>query len=310
VSSAALAQTRSVDAWLARAEHAHRLGQHERARRFWLRAIAVAPRDGRAPIRLAEVLPEDSAAVAEPSALVRARAQEAERAFDAYFEAGGDDVRARRLSAWAAAVGGDHARAIEAAAGLAGLSDVESATLLSRLAALAVRRRDLRAARRALEAANRALPQDNDVLSDLGAVELALGDPDRAAEHFARILGRRPEDLSARRDLAGALVAAGRANEAVALLAQAVERHANEPELRLELAYAALEAGQAQLAERAARAAIAALGADDGRGYAALGSALALQHRRAPAERAFREALRRDPNDARARQSLDALRAQ
>lgn len=299
LSSPAVAQDRALQ----QAERAEQRGQRERAWRILARAAARRPEDGRAAIRLAALLPQDPAEVAQP--IERARAVEA--ALSAHLDAAGESVAARRALGWAVAAHGDHARAIESIAGLAGLQDVESAALLSRLAAVAVLRDDLAAAERALEAAHRALPQDNTILSDLGAVELARGDPSSAADRFSRILGRQPDDLGARRDLAGALVASGRTEEAVALLEQAVTVHPEEPELRLELARAALEAGQAIVAERAARGVIPALADDDGRGHSALGAALAAQRRRSEAELAFAEALRRNPRDTRARQALEAL---
>src|SRR5690606_33386540 len=90
---------------------------------------------------------------------------------------------------------------------------------------------------------------------------------------------------------------------------EALERHPEEPaELAIDLSRAALEAGQPVVAERAARAAIEALGDADARGHSALGAALAAQRRRADAELAFAEALRRAPRHVRAQQGLAALR--
>ncbi|MBX3271899.1 MAG: tetratricopeptide repeat protein, partial [Sandaracinaceae bacterium] len=216
---------------------------------------------------------------------------------------------ARRARAWALALAGGHRAAIDAAIEAAGLQDEPSAALLGRLAALSVRRDDLEAARRALRAAHEAFPQDDVTLRDLGAVELALGRPTLAAEHFTRVVARRPDDLDARRDLAGALVAAGMPRAAMTALAEAIARHPDEPALSLELAHAALEARAGEAAERASRDAIERLDAEDARGHAALGAALLLLGRREAAAAAYDEALRRDPSDVRARQGRDALRA-
>ncbi len=281
---------------LASAERAAQAGQTRRAWQLWRRLARRYPADGRAAIAMARVEPLD-----------RARAAEAEHALEAHLAAApSPSVEARRLHAWMVAAR-DPAGGIDRVIPLVGLQDAEAAILLARMAALAIEEDDLEAARRALEAAHRAMPQENAYLSDLGAVQLALGDPAAAAESFARILGRRPDDLAARRDFAGALIAAGRPAEAVTQLAQALERHPEEPELAIELARAALEAGEPALAERAARAAIEALGDADARGHSALGAALAAQRRREAARLAFAEALRRDPRDLRAQQGLEAL---
>lgn len=293
---------------LDRAEAAESRGQGARAWRLRARAVDRADEgDGRAALALGRSLPTEPSDAAAPPWPERAAA--AAEALQRYLDAADprEHAEARRLHAWATALAGDRVGAIERAAGAAGLQDRAAADTLRRLATLAVRHGELAPARRALEAANRAYPQDNAVLADLGAVELALGEPGSAAERFARILGRQPTNLSVRRDLAGALVASGRADAAVELLARAVERHEDRPELRLELAYAALEAGEPRRAERAARGAIARLPEDDGRGHAALGAALAAQRRSGDAARALREALRRDPDDLRARRGLEAL---
>lgn len=309
-SSVAGAQSARVERWLARAERAADRGRMAEARRIWRRAARRAPEDGRAAIALAGALPHAPEEVAQAPERIRDQADEARRLLDAHLEvASGEAKEARRARAWTSAVLGEHERAIEAVAGIAGLQDQESAALLRRLATLAALRDDLAAAERALLAAHRALPQESGILSDLGAVELARGHPERAVERFARVLGRAPSDLGARRDLAGALVAAGRAEEALPLLSAAVEAHPEEPELRIELARAALEAGRPRVAEREARAAIAELPPDDARAHTTLGEALAAASRHDGARAAFEEALRRDPDDARARMGLESLRA-
>ncbi|HJL19057.1 MAG TPA: tetratricopeptide repeat protein [Sandaracinaceae bacterium LLY-WYZ-13_1] len=301
-----------VDRWLERAARAAERGHDRRARRILGRALRRADDgDPRPAVALARLLPTSPEAVRAPDEALRARAAEAEEALSSALAEAPHHTpteEAERLRAWALATGGDHVAAVERAAASAGLQDRAGAALLRRLATVSVLRADLSSARRALAAAHRAYPQDNEVLTELGAVELALGDAEAAVGRFERVLGRRPDDLDARRDLAGALVAAGRAAGAVALLARALEAHPDRVDLRLELAHAALEAGDPDRAIRAARAALAALPDDDGRAHAALGAALAAAGRRDAAQRAFEEALRRDPADARARQGLAALR--
>jgi len=267
----------------------------------------AAPEDGRAALALGGLLPD---APAEPSDTWRERAREASAALDAFITAAPADPntgQAGRLRSWAIALGGDHDTAIEAAASSVGLQDRAANELLRRLATLAVVREDLPAARAALLGAHRAMPQDSVVLSDLGAVELALGQPESAAERFARVLGRHPDDLNARRDLAGALVAAGRPESAVEILTRAARAHPGVLALWLELSHAAREAAEPAIAERAARSAVDLTQAGDGRAHTALGFALAALDRRDEARSAFEEALRRDEREFRASQGLSAL---
>lgn len=307
-------ESRAVDRLLSRADAAAARGRGASARRLRLRALDRSdPEDGRAALALAAALPTAPAAPLSSGEADRAHAARVAEALDAFVStlprsaARGETGReADRARAWARALAGNLDAAIEQAAGAAGLQDRQSAALLRRLATTAALTDRLHAARRALEAAHRAWPQDNDILSELGAVTLALGAPQLAVEHYQRILGRRPDDLETRRDLAGALVAAGQADAAAALLADALARH-DDVDLRLELAHAALEAGDAALAERASRDAIERLPEDDGRGHSVLGAALAARQRRGEARVAFREALRRDDDDLRARQGLAAL---
>lgn len=302
------AQEARVERWLAGAERAMERGRSSEALRLWRRAARRAPEDGRAVVRMASALPQGAPAVVNVEGALRARALEAQRLLDAHLEvAEGEAREARRARAWVEAVLGDHPGAIEAATGMAGLQDAESASLLRNLATLAVLRDDLPSAERALLAARRASPQDGEIHSELGALALARGAPERAVEHFGRALGRAPGDLDARRDLAGALLAAGRADEALGLLTRAIAAHPEAPALRLELARAALEAGQPDVAERAARQAVALLPTTDPRAHSLLGEAFAARDRPDLARAAFEEALRRAPRDLRARMGLDAL---
>lgn len=305
LSTPCAAQPDAVGRLLERAESLEERGRQRQAWRMRMRASERAePDDPRAAVALGRMLPV--AGPIEPP--WDERAADVEAKLGRYIESvNRPDAEARRLHAWARALSGELSDGIARAIAAIGLQDRAGADGLRALAALAVAQEDLAAARTALEAAVRAFPQDNDILGDLGAVELAMGRPDDAAERFARILGRQPTDLAARRDLAGALVAAGRPDAALELLRAALRAHPDDADLRLETSYAALEAGAPQTAQTAAEAAIAHLEPNDPRGHVALGAALAAQRRRAPAIAAYREALRRAPNDARARRGLDAL---
>lgn len=310
ITAPAHAQTDRVQRLISVGVRLHEAGRLVQAERQIRRAQQLAsPEDGRPALALAALLPEEVAAPVPVS--VRQRAARSLTALDTFLAAAPLDplaATATRARAWSRALSGDHQRAIRNTLSAAGLQDRENATLLRRLALLAIVRDDLASARQALAGAHRAYPQDSAILSELAAVALALGDPDAAAESYQRVLGRDPQDLGARRDLAGALVAAGRPAGAVTLLSETLEQHPDELDLWLELSHAALEAADHETAARAATQAVSRATPRDGRAHAALGSARAAQGRLEEAEDAFTEAVRRDPNELRASQGLETLR--
>ncbi|MFK7991882.1 MAG: tetratricopeptide repeat protein [Sandaracinaceae bacterium] len=290
---------------IARAEALRERGRTDAAWALNRRAVARAPEDHRAVMAMAAALPTEVSWPVDETTRERATAVR-----EAILAAGsGAPPQMQHWLAWSHALAGELRPAVDVAARSVGLQDDAARTWLQRIALLAVRAESLHVARDALRAAHRAMPQDSSILSDLGAVELALGLPEDAVSRFERVLGRRPEDLSARRDLAGALVAAGHATDAVGQLQRCLDAHPEETEIRLELARAALDAGQAAVAEAASRAAIAQLAGDDPRGWTALGDALVARGRGPAAAGAYEEALRRDAGNVRARRGLDALAA-
>jgi len=312
----AQAGDRMVERWLARAEGQFRRGRTRAAAQLWRRCIAREPGDWRAPVRLAETLLPDRAAhaAAEPSAEMRRDAAETADVLMVLLGAERPEAlepavshRVHMVRAWAIAVAGDHRGAIEAVALVAGRMDTPAAMQLRRLAALAVLRHDLEAAVHALGAAQRADPVDLTLLTDEAAVELGRGRTLDAIRLLREALHRQPEDESVQRDLAGALLAAGYAAEALDLFAALALEHADDAGAHLSVARAALEAGRAERAERAASVALRLGPERDPEPALVLAAARLLLGRRDAARDAFREALRRQPGNARAREGLRAL---
>ncbi|WP_236605285.1 tetratricopeptide repeat protein [Sandaracinus amylolyticus] len=307
------ARTARVEALLAQAERAVSAGRPARALGPLRRAIAADPSDARAPLRLAELLLPDQVdeQVAAPGAAMQRDASEARRVLEAWLAGAPTDPAAqRRASAmrwWAAAIAEGHAVAIDGITRDAGLQDESAASVLRRLAALAIRRDDLEGARRALEAARRAMPQDTEVLAELAALALAQGRATEAVTLFEAVVARRPGDLDALRDVAGARMAAGDAPAAARTLESVARQLPTSGEVRLELARARLEAGDREGGITAAREALELAAPNDAEPAIVLGQALAAAGQRHEARRAFEEALRRRPGSPRATEALRAL---
>ncbi|MDH5493545.1 MAG: hypothetical protein OEY14_16445, partial [Myxococcales bacterium] len=210
-----------------------------------------------------------------------------------------------KLRAWALALIGDHRGGIDAAELASGPYDPEGATLLARLAALALRRQDREAAERALILSLRADPRPLERRLDLAALQIARGRSEAAIQGLRTALAS-TESPALERALAGALLASGRAAEATRRLAQRLERCPEPIRCHLDLARAALEAGELRLAQFAARRAHA-LAENDSEPLTLLGLALAREGQRQEARRAFERALQRAPGEARARAGLRGL---
>ncbi|WP_169791507.1 tetratricopeptide repeat protein [Sandaracinus amylolyticus] len=308
------ARTARVDALLAQAERAAAAGRAPRALAPLRRAIATAPSDARAPLRLAELLLPDrvDARAAAPTAAMQRDAAEARRVLETWLATDPQDPAVRRRASamrwWAAAIAEEHGAAIDGVTREAGLQDDAAASALRRLAALAIVRDDLGGARRALEAARRAMPQDTDVLAELATVALAQGRASEAVTLFEAVVARRPGDLEALRDVAGARLAAGDAASAARTLESVARQLPTSGEVRLELARARLEAGDREGGITAAREALALAADDDAEPAIVLGQALAAAGRDDEARRALEDALRRRPGSPRATEALRALR--
>lgn len=286
--------------------------------RLYRLAAERVPEDPRAPIALAEALlpasPEAAEAIAPGEDLRRAAADVRERLSVVVIpgdttvpEFRARTAQVRRIGPWALALTGDHRGAIEGAALAAGRLDDIAASILRRLGALAIRRHDLVAADHALTAARRADPVDVGLVTDLAAIRLARGHATEAVGLLQEARRRRPADSAIVQDLAGALLAAGRAEDALAIFAAVAGEHPNDSRAHLDLARAALEAGHPERGIQAARRALRAAEERDPEPALVLATAHLAAGDSAGARRAFEEALRRAPDDPRARRGLSAL---
>jgi tetratricopeptide (TPR) repeat protein len=302
---------RILERTLARAESELARGRTRQGLALLRRAVLRAPTDARAPLRLAGLLlpaelPERADTVTVASA------EEVRSACEGAASATGIDVttkqRLERLAAWARAVGGDRAGAIDALASRCGRLDEDAALLLRKLAAELARAEQLLEAETALLHATRCAAQLIAPLSELGAVRLARGRTTEAIETFREVVRRLPGDADALRDLAGALLADGQARDALALYAAVTSTCPTRARCQLDLARAALEAQEPLRAVTAAREALRLDGRDPAPALLLAAAQLAT-NQRAQAAEAYREALRRHPGDVRATEGLRALDA-
>ncbi len=273
--------------WIERAEAHLRAGRPQRARILLRRAQRNSPADARPLIVAGTLLRAGTDARRDAQWLLDKAAGVAPR----------DEAETHELQrnvAWARAWLGDANGALRAMP--AGEQDPQTAQDLQALAAWWIARGSLRPAQRALEHALRAMPQDPSLPRDLAAVLLARGRPDAAVRLLRGHLQTHPNDEEARRDLAGALLATGRESEA--LRTYRTLARTGEDEARLDLADALLELGHAAEAAEVARRT-----SPSPRHWTILGLALLTAGQRREAQ----EALRRAPNDPRARQALRTL---
>jgi tetratricopeptide (TPR) repeat protein len=305
---------RAVQRGLDHAQELTRRGHPQRARSVLERIVERAPTEPRPVLRLAELrLPQQpSPSLARPSAALQNEAAQVRTMLDRCLQGlepdrAGARRKLRRARAWTFAVEGDHREGIETVGRAMGKLDRQSARTLTRIAAVAVRRHDLQAAGHALQLARRADPRQSELLADQGAIKLARGRADEAVALFRRALERKPDHRALRRDLAGALLARGDADSAVSIFATLAKQCPQSPRCHLDVARAALQAGAGERAEAAARRAIRHASASDPEPHVLLGLALASQERREEAAEAFRGALARDPDHARAKRSLESL---
>ncbi|MFQ5772928.1 MAG: tetratricopeptide repeat protein [Kiloniellaceae bacterium] len=91
---------------------------------------------------------------------------------------------------------------------------------------------------------------------NLAGILQALRRPDKAAEHYRRVIEIGPESAAGHADLARALAEADRANEALAHYRRALELGPDEPRTHADLADLLAQEGRLEEAERHYRAAI------------------------------------------------------
>jgi len=167
---------------------------------------------------------------------------------------------------------------------------------------------DDRRALECLEKARAEIPEAAVVHDRLGRVELALGRPAQAVEHFRRAIELRPDDLDARRRLAAALTAAGRTREAAEVLRGVVAVEPASVDDRTRLGHLLLTIGDLDDAEVQLRRAVetgprAALARD------LLANIFAERGELAPARTLYEEALAIDPQLTDAHFKLGMLHA-
>jgi len=298
------------DGWLVRADQAIARGQVPRAVSLLEKAARFRPTDPRAPIRLAETsLPPTAERAMARTHL--ALASSARRALSALSEcrsadpATARDIRLAR--AWGRALAGEIGEAIAEIEVADFRLDSRARDVAREISALAVRRGDLALADRAIEVATRIDPQDPTLLSDQAAIHLARGQSHQAIALFRQVLQTRPDDPSAIRDLAGALLAVGDSEAALALFVRVRSTCPNDARCHLDVALAALEAHEFEQAVREADEALRLAASTDPNPSLVLAAAHSALGHSAETARAFREALRRDPRSARAREGLRAL---
>lgn len=306
---ASVSADRTLERWLTKAERDHAAGRTGTALATWWRATQRAPRDPRAPLRLAErLLPETLETPCDDAN--RADAARLRTLLETVAEAPAIEPTVRQLlmlrAAFAQAVAGDETGAVTALATRCGRLDAASASLLRALAASAVRRSRLAAAEAALDDALRCAGPGDALYADRGAVRLARGRTAEAIDDFREVVRLRPGDRDALRDLAGALLAAGRTRDALTLYDDLAAGTPDDASLRLDAARAALQSRAlpraiesaliaARLAPRDAEPALVVAAA-----YLALGD-------RAAAILAYEDALRRNSSETRAFEGLRAL---
>jgi len=300
---------RVLERMLARADLEFGRRRQRQALVLLRRAVVRAPTDARAPLRLAELLlpaelPE------RPDAALLARAAEVRTAVEAAANAPGVELttqrRLQRHAAWARAVGGDRAGAVDLLATRCGRLDEDAAQLLRKLAAESARATLLADAESALTHATRCAATLIAPLAELGAVQLARGRTTQAIDTFREVVRRLPGDADALRDLAGALLADGQSRDALALYGAVTSLCPTQSRCQLDLARAALEAREPARSVSAAREALR-LDARDPAPALVLAAAQLALNRRVEAAEAYRDALRRHPGDLRATEGLRAL---
>ncbi len=273
------------------------------------RAVVRAPTDARAPLRLAELLLPAELPERADAALL-ATAAEVGTALEAAASAPGVELatlrRLQRYAAWARAVSGDRAGAVDLLATRCGRLDEDAAQLLRKLAAESARAAQLADAVTALTHATRCAATLIATLAELGAVQLARGRTTQAIDTFREVVRRLPGDEDALRDLAGALLADGQSRDALALYGAVTSRCPTQSRCQLDLARAALEAREPARSVSAAREALRLDTRDPAPALVLAAAELAL-NRRVEAAEAYREALRRHPGDLRATEGLRAL---
>ncbi|HEY3846056.1 MAG TPA: tetratricopeptide repeat protein, partial [Acetobacteraceae bacterium] len=133
-------------------------------------------------------------------------------------------------------------------------------------------------------------PERADILSDLGVMQRAQGNPAAAEQTLRRALALDPGLVPALGNLSNVLLDQGRAGEAEAVLLQAIQHAPGQPWLRRSLALALLARNDVAGAETQLRQALA-IAPDDAEVHETLGALLSQSGRPVEAEQHHRAAL-------------------
>ena len=170
----------------------------------------------------------------------------------------------------------------------------QSATARVALIRLQLQEKDARAALATAQEASVALPEDVRVLDALGRAQLAAGEPNQAIETFTRLAALQPESTLALTRLASVYASRNEPEKAIAVLLRAQKIAPTDPAIARDLVLVYLTAGKIDDAFKQSRALQVAT-PKSATGYVLEGDIYAASKQWAPAERAYREALKADP---------------
>ncbi len=248
--------------------------------------------------RARTVAPEDPRALAQQAEVARAagRMDEAAAALERLRRLEPGNVRNLQQQAWFLEQKGQRREA------LALMREVvrqrPAPSTYSNLSSMLYRHGDAAGARQALEAALAIEPQNFDGLSQLAQLELASGDPERAAALYEKLVKRSPESTELT-NLGTALLLTGRYADAAHRFRQALKLEPGSPFATLNLADAELLTGRREEASALYRQLLEQINRDPQPGKLLTLRAQALAHlgRGPEAVAAAQEALRLDPEN-------------
>lgn len=170
----------------------------------------------------------------------------------------------------------------------------QSATARIALVRLHLQENDARAALSAAQEASIALPNDLRVLDALGRAQLAAGETNQALETFNRLAAAQPTSPVPLTRLASVYGSRKEPEKAIEVLLRAQKLAPDDPAIGRDLVLAYLMTGKVDDALKQARV-LQAAAPKSATGYLLEGDIFATTKQWAPAERAYREALRADP---------------
>ena len=170
----------------------------------------------------------------------------------------------------------------------------QSATARLALIRLHLQEKDTRAALAAAQEASVALPNDLRILDALGRAQLAAGETNQAIETFNRLAAAQPESAVPLTRLAAVYGSRKEPEKAIEVLQRAQKIAPADPAITRDLVLGYLMAGKVDDAFKQARA-LQAASPKSATGFLLEGDIYATTKQWAPAERAYRDALKADP---------------